>query len=168
MYEVFDLKVCKLANDPLRWDKSDIGHLARQLLENQGSARYSVENRVIVIFDGANSSKVDFFKKYESLIVDRVVAFVENPYDRCVWLNDYKCWQGIVIIPPTDFENTPVYYEHSIGVGMREYSKALFHQKLLNAIEKRSNGKMRVNLNHKEHGNDGILDIDRSKIKLVG
>ncbi len=162
--DAFDLKISKLTGS--RWTRTDLPLLGKELLEGQGKERYSIENRIMVLFDGANTSKTSFFKKHESLICERLLAYINDPYPQTVWLTSYNCWQGVILIPPTEFTNEDEYYEHSIGKGLREPLKAEFHQEVLHKVEEMSGGLMKANPNYKEHGKDGWVDINKNWIKF--
>lgn len=150
----FDLKICKLTGED--WNRDDVSQLARQLLEKQGEYRYSIENRVIIIFDRSENSSVKFLKVHESLLVERLVEFFRNPLNYIHLFDDIKCWQAIIMIHPSEYESQDAYYEHSLGEGLREPGKAEYENYLLKAVAEKVDNLI-VNPNNKEHGLDGWL-----------
>lgn len=151
----FDLKICKLTG--YNWNRGDLRQLAIQLLEKQGEYRKSVENRIVVIFDWSKTSSTKFLRANKQLLHDKLLEVVLNFDEHCLWIDKFECWQCIILIRPDEYEPDETYYEHSIGSGLRERGKAIFEDELLREVAAESNGLLRVNPNHKEHGVDGWI-----------
>jgi len=151
----FDLKITKLQHN--HWHRKDVKQLAKELLKDQGKYRYSIENRLVIVFDGSVTSDVLFFKKYRSLLIYVLLQACYNPRKHWFFLPEYKTWQCIILIPPLRNNVSQEHHEHSIGPGVREHEKAEFENRLLQEVAKCSNGLLEVNPNSKQHGVDGWI-----------
>lgn len=163
-YEPFDLKITKLTGK--QWDRVNMQNLALQLMQFQGQPRASVENRIIIIFDNSPTSDIDFMRSNRQLLIKGLLNIAWNPYSFLRGLDPLDIWIGLVLIPETDYCRLPKYYEHPIGLGLREGGKAVFEFSLLQEIEKLSGSLIKYNRNSKEHGYDGDLLVDREKITI--
>lgn len=164
-YEPFDLKVTKLTGK--KWDRNNLAHLAEQLFEKQGKPRASIENRIIICFDESPSSSIEFLKANEDLIILSLLDLADNPYKYISWVERYKCWVGLILLEKNQYYNSSqgIYYEHSIGKGLREPVKAKFEESILKKVA-RMRTNIKPNPNTRAHGNDGQIRIDRTKIDL--
>ena len=128
-FEPFDLKITKLTGN--NWDRKSPEHLLEQLMDNQGNPRHSIENRIIIAFDNSPSSDIEFLKKNEAVIINSLLKVAHKPYDYTYWLNEYDCWGSIYLIQEGEYRPSTEYYEHSIGLGMREPEKAEFERQII-------------------------------------
>lgn len=160
-YEPFDLKITKLTG--LEWQRGNVASLLRQLITEQGKPRYSVENRVIIAFDKSLDSSVEFLQGNRSLLLEVLLNIAYNPYAFTYRLKEYHSWFAITLV--RQYRRSADYHEHPIGPGMREPGKAVFETELLREASLRSGGRLRANPETEEHGHDGDLRIDRSKVK---
>lgn len=161
-FEPFDLKITKLTGS--KWDRHNLAHLAEQLMEGQGSPRASVENRVIICFDGSATSDTTFLQANEDLIVRTLVEIANAPHRYAYWLEQYRCWCAIALIRRGQYSSSQdCYYEHPIGEGLREPHKAVFETMVLRKAALLTTN-IRPNANPKAHGKDGELRIERLKM----
>ena len=161
-FESFDLKITKLTGG--RWDRENLHHLAQQLVENQGQPRASIENRIIICFNSV-SSDVNFLKDNQDLIILTLLELVENPYKFGCWLTKYQCWSIVALLKQGTYYDTTqgLYYEHPIGLGLREPGKAAFENWLIRRVARMTN-RLQPNPDIRTHGNDGRLRIDREQL----
>lgn len=159
-YEPFDLKITKLTG--MQWDRRNMGNLAKQFIQKQGRPRASIENRIIIVFDSSRSSSVPFLATNRRLLIKALSNVAWNPYSFTHSLG--TIWCSIVLIKQGEYRDTGNYYEHPIGLGLREKDKAAFEYELLKEVSQISGGLIRYNPDYKQHGYDGDLYIDRDKI----
>jgi hypothetical protein len=162
----FDLKITKLTG--YHWDRINLRHLAEQLLEEQGKHRRSIENRIVVCFDGSVSSGIQFLKANEDTIISSLVNVFHEPYRYIYWLDSYQCWCGIVLLKRGQYyDNTAnVYSAHPLGQGLREPDKAKFEHYILQKIARITHN-IRCELNPKLHGVDAYIKLDEAKLRGV-
>lgn len=162
-FEPFDLKITKLTGN--NWDRTSPKHLLVQLMNGQENPRHSIENRIIVAFDKSPNSSIEFLRDNQGVIVKRLTKLAYNPYPFTHWLNDYECWGSIVLIKDGEYKPRTEYYEHSVGLGMREPEKAEFEHQIILEVAEKSGYLIRPNrLNPKAIGIDGELKIDITKL----
>jgi len=160
-YEPFDLKITKLTGT--KWQRENVAALLRQLIEEQGKPRYSVENRITIAFDRSLDSRVQFFQLNKGILLEVLLNIAHNPYVFTYLLSDYHCWFSITLV--RNYHRGSKYHEHPIGSGLREPEKAQFENELVREAALKSDGLIKFNPNPKEHGHDGDIRIDRAKIK---
>lgn len=160
-YEPFDLKITKLTGT--KWRRENVAALLRQLIEEQGKPRYSVENRIIIAFDRSIDSSVQFLRANKEILLEALLNIAYNPYVFTYRLD--RNWLSAVLI--RNYRHGQKYQHHSIGAGMREPEKAEFENELLQVAAQKSDGLIRYNPDTKEHGHDGDLRINEAKIKAI-
>lgn len=158
-HEPFDLKITKLTGT--KWQRENVAALLKQLIEEQGKPRYSVENRIIIALDGSIDSGVQFLRLNRDILLEALLNIAYNPYLFTFQLGGN--WFSIALV--RNYHRGHKYHHHPIGTGMREPQKADFEDKLVQVAAQKSDGLIRYNPNIKEHGCDGYLRIDRAKIK---
>ena len=161
----FDLKITKLTGGI--WDRTNPKHLLKQLLDEQGNPRHSIENRIIIAFDKSANSSMTFLRKNEAAIIKALLKVAFNPYLYTYWLNEYECWGSIILIKEGEYHPSTEYYEHPIGLGMREPGKAEFERHIILEVAEKSGYRIRPNRNPKEIGVDGELKIDVTKLQPI-
>jgi hypothetical protein len=153
----FDLKIGKLQG--LQWERKDFRKLAEQLMQNQGSYRYSLENRLFILFDKSTTSSTTFLKWNEVIILREIMKMLEKPEN--YWftfnINGQKMLSCIILIPQEKYVTFCEESEPTIGKGMREDDKAKFAHQILTHINWVSNGQIEPYNNPKEHGIDGYI-----------
>jgi hypothetical protein len=167
-FEKFDLKICKLTGE--HWDRQDLRHLATQLMEEQGNARHSIENRVILVFDKSPTSRVEFFELNRQLLIEALISIAHNPTEYTYWLPKFECWIAIKLFQKDEYQlsdDLADYYQHPIDLGMRERLKAAFERKLVLDVSRLCDFKIRPNIYDPfVRGKDGELKIDSEKLKM--
>jgi len=158
--EFFDLKITKLTK--ATWQREDLSILLKQLMNEQGRPRYSVENRIIISFDRSISSDIKFLRLNRDKLIEVLLNIAYNPYSFTYWLSEYRCWVAFALIQ--NYRRSDEYHEHPLGSGLREPDKAEFANELIKEIEAKSGGIIKANPNPKEHGRDGSIPIDREKL----
>lgn len=162
-FEVFDLKVTKLTGKV--WDRTNPRRLLEQLFEKQGNPRHSVENRIFIAFDNSPTSAIEFLKKNRGVIVKALLKVALDPYPYTFWLSHYNCWASLVLVKEGEYEPQAEYYEHPIGLGMREREKAEFEHQVILEVSEKSGYRIRPNrLNPRKIGEDAELKIDTLKV----
>jgi hypothetical protein len=153
----FDLKISKLQGP--QWERENLRKLAEQLMQNQGEFRYSLENRLFILFDRSSTSSVDFLKRNEVIILREIMTMLQNPKE--YWFNlkigEQNIFTCVILIPETKYIKIFEQTEHSLGEGLREKEKAEFAHKILTHITWVSDGKIEPCENPKEHGIDGYI-----------
>lgn len=149
----FDLKISRLLGS--HWDRRDPKHLATQLLDEQGNARYSIENRITIIFDGSPTSSVPFLEVNRQVLWRKFIQLIFNPEDYWHWVAQHHCWHAIILIGKKEYTYVKENYSHAIGDGLREPEKAVFATSFLTEVAQDSEGLLEVNPDEKEHGLDG-------------
>lgn len=169
-FEKFDLKICKLTGN--HWDRRDLKHLATQLMEEQGNARHSIENRIILVFDKSPTSCVEFFKLNRQLLIDALINIAHNPTKYIYWLPKFECWVAIKLLQSSEYQlpnSLASYYEHPIDLGMQERLKAGFERQLILDVSRLCNFKIRPDIfDPFIRGKDGELKIDSEQLKGMG
>lgn len=150
----FDLKFSKLQG--LQWNREDLKELAKQLYENQGGERYSIENRIFVLFDHSNTSSVKFLKLNEVMMARRILAVLENPTFNFfkVEIDGEEVITCIILIKQGKYRYINETHQHEIGEGLREPEKAEYATEFLEKVASADN-RIIVNKNTKQHGVDG-------------
>ena len=161
-YEPFDLKIGKLTGS--NWERIDMTVLSNQLMAKQGKPRSSVENRIIVLFDKSQSSSTHFLQTNRSLIVRALSNVAWRPYAFTHWVDKPNAWVSLVLIEQGNYHMETQYYEHSIGLGVREPDKAQFEFELLEEMTEITGGLIKHNPIRTEHGYDGDLLVDVAEI----
>lgn len=164
-FEPFDLKITKLTGGI--WDRTSPERLLAQLFERQGNPRHSIENRIIIAFDRSPNSSVSFLRKNEGVIIESLLEVALNPYPFTYWLTEYECWGSIILIKEGEYVATPEYYEHPIGLGLREPEKAELERQIVLKVSPKSNYRIRPNRNPKTIGVDGELKININKLPII-
>lgn len=164
-FEAFDLKITKLTGN--HWDRTNPQKLLMQLMNEQGNARHSIEPRIILAFDKSPSSSPEFIERNKALIIRVLVKIAISPYQYTYWLNCYDCWGCIYIFPLGSYIYDPDYYEHPIGLGMREQTKAELERIIIKEVALKSGFRIRPNRNFKEIGKDGEIKIDIAKLAKI-
>jgi hypothetical protein len=166
-FERFDLKITKLTGN--HWDRDDLRHLSCQLMEEQGNPRYSIENRIFLVFDRSPTSHVKFFEANRHLLLDALISISRNPYECTYWLEEFQCWTAIKVFSPAEYQipnGLEKYQEHPIGLGLRETDKAEFEKALVLEVAPLCNFKIKPwKINPKAIGIDGELKIDSNKLR---
>lgn len=161
-YEPFDLKIGKLTGD--NWERINMTTLAKQLMARQGEPRASIENRIIILFDNSPNSSTRFLQNNRSLIVRALCNIAWRPYAFTRWVDKPNAWISLVLLKQGNYHIETRYYEHSIGIGLREPDKAQFEFELLEEMTNITGGLIKHNPTQKEHGYDGDLLLDVTQI----
>lgn len=165
-FEPFDLKIGKLSGN--RWDRQNHSRLLQQFLDEQGLPRYSIEPRIVIVFDKSKTSDMPFLVLNKKIIINALLKIAYNPYKYSHWLDKYGCWGSLFIIPEGQYEKGKDYYEHPLGIGIRETDRAQFSRQVLMEVCHQGGGRIKLNPNYKEHGKDGELMIDLERLKNNG
>ena len=159
-YEPFDLKITKLTGT--KWQRENVAALLKQLFDEQGAPRYSVENRITIAFDRSLTSSAEFLRLNKDKCLEVLLSIAHNPYSFICWLQGYHCWGALALVG--NYRRGSKYYEHPLGYGLREPEKAEFENELIKEVEAKSGGIIKANPDPKKHGNDGSIRIDKEKI----
>lgn len=160
-YEPFDLKIGKLTGT--NWDRGNMTNLAKQLMAEQGEPRASIENRIVILFDRSTSSSIYFLQKNRALILQALSNIVWRPYAFTHWIKP-KVWCSLILVGEGQYNQESKYYEHPIGIGLREPQKANFEFNLVQEMARISGGLLKCNPEQEEHGHDGDLLLDNDLI----
>jgi hypothetical protein len=161
----FDLKFGKL--EGINWDRDKPIVLARQLYERQGLERYSVENRIFILFDKSTTSSVLFLRLNELVMMQRLIDAIRTPLWR--WLKLRVGEQRVVCTPilirQGEYRQIEETYQHPLGEGFREEDKASYATQFLIRVSRVSDGLLEVNTNTKEHGLDCWVKLPRRLVE---
>jgi hypothetical protein len=169
---LFDLKCSKLEGE--HWTRDDNEALAYELLNRQGRPRYSIENRLTVLFDRSITSHVDFFKINETVLINKILEMLDDPVPHWHRLRHidlvtnevYTPLCCVIVIPPGEYLNWHVVSEHSIGQGLREIQKAEFANKLIKRLSVLSD-RIAAYPNVRAHGKDGYIRFTKEELKKI-
>jgi hypothetical protein len=151
----FDLKISRLLGT--HWDRSDLKHLATQLLDEQGNVRISFENRITIMFDGSTTSSVPFFELNRTILWRKFIQLIFNPEEYWHWISEHQCWHATILINKHEYCQINENHSQVVGEGLREPEKAVFATSFLAEVAKDSQGLLEINSNDKEHGIDGWI-----------
>lgn len=149
--------------------------LAKQLLREQGSYRYSIENRLIILFDCSPTSSVAFLRRNEMVMINKLVEMKDDPpaywtkirYYEPVWNMTYEPYMCIILIPQGEYY--PVYEEwaHPLGEGLREKGKAEYAAGFMTYANWATEGMIEPEPNIRLHGIDGYISFTVEDLQKI-
>jgi hypothetical protein len=133
--------------------------LAEQLFANQGHKRFSIENRLYVVFDRSTTSSTRFLQLNEHLMTTAILKMLQHPERHWFPINyeGHQVLVCIIFIPQDQYKRLDERSEHPIGDGLREPDKAEFHKKFLKTVASLSGGTIIPNENENQHGIDAYI-----------
>ena len=164
----FDFKVTKLEHS--HWDRSNEHNLAKELIEQQGSSRINIDNRIIIAFDKSTNSSVTFFNQNRSVITTKILQMLKDPEQ--FWhqfeIDGKKILVCLILIKENEYQTlNEIPSEHPIGDGIREPDKAEWSHEFLHHMAWISDGLITPNENPYEKGVDGYITLPLTLIVKV-
>ena len=153
----FDFKITKLEHS--NWNRENLYILATQLIQQQGTARFHLDNRIIIAFDKSTTSSLAFIERNERIILEKLIQMLKEPekYWYRILVGTEKLFVCVLLIKEGEYYKLSENYEHTIKDGLVEEDKAQFAHKFLQHAEWVSDGLIKPHSNPKEKGIDGWI-----------
>lgn len=159
----FDFKLSSLESP--KWPRDDLEYLSEMLYDESGKYRKMIdnENRIIIIFDWNTNSSVAFYQLNQALIIEKFLDVIDHPYQHFIDIGKYDAYCAPVLIPKGHYKELPGRYHHRLGEGLREPSKAVYENHLVDLV-KIQRPFIRIPINRFEQGIDLYFKLDTDKI----